>query len=53
MGGKSQNTGVLGHFGLEHPFALREIPGGKHENTNSHIETEKRQTNRLQLGLST
>ena len=27
MGGKSQNMGVLGHFGLGRPLALREIPG--------------------------
>ena len=26
-GGKSQNTGVSGHFGLGRPPALREIPG--------------------------
>ena len=25
--GKSQNTGILGHFGLGQPLALREIPG--------------------------
>ena len=52
-GGKSQNTGVLGHFGLGRPLALREIPGGKQKNTNSHIETEKRETNPLQLGPNT
>ena len=42
--------GVLGHFGLGRPLALREIPGGKQKNTNRHIETEKRETNPLQLG---
>ena len=41
-GGKSQNTGFLGHFGLGRPLALREIPGGEQKNTNSLIETEKR-----------
>ena len=30
-GGKSQNTGVSGHFGLGRRVALREIPGGKHK----------------------
>ena len=52
-GEKSRNTGVLGHFGLGRPLALREIPGGKQENANSHIETEKRETNPLQLGPNT
>ena len=28
-GRKSQNTGVLGHFGLGQPLALGEIAGGK------------------------
>ena len=32
-GGKSQNTGVLGPFGLGQPLALREIPGRKQKNT--------------------
>ena len=27
MGGKSRNTGFLGHFGLGRPLALRQIPG--------------------------
>ena len=31
-------------------MALREIPGRKQKNTNSLIETEKRETNPLQLG---
>ena len=26
-GGKPQNTGILGHFGLGRPLALRETPG--------------------------
>ena len=39
--GKSQKTGILGHFGLGRPLALVEIPGRKHKNANSHIETEK------------
>ena len=49
-GRKSRNTGVLGHFGLGWPLALGEVPGGKHKNPNSVIETEKRETNPLQLG---
>ena len=49
-GGKSQNTGIVGHFGLGRPLALREIPGGKQKTTNSLIGTEKRGTNPLQLG---
>ena len=32
-GGKSQNTGFLGPFGLGQPLALREIPDQKQENT--------------------
>ena len=52
-GGKSQNTGVLGHFGPGRPLALREILGGKHKNTNSLMETERRETNPLQLGPNT
>ena len=51
-GGKSRNTGFLGHFGLGQPLALREIPGKK-QDTNSLIETEKRETNPLQLGPNT
>ena len=49
-GGKSRNTGVLGHFGLGRPLALREIPDGKQKTTNSLIETEKREINPCQLG---
>ena len=45
--------GGLGHFGLGRPLALKEIPGGKQKNANSHIETEKRETNPLQLGPNT
>ena len=52
-GGKSRNTGVLGHFGLGQPLALREILGGKQKNANSHLETGKRETNPLQLGRNT
>ena len=52
-GGKSQYAGILGHCGLGRPLALREIPGGKQKNTNSLIETEKRETNPLQLGPNT
>ena len=52
-GGKSRNTGFLGHFDLEQPLALGEIPGGKQKNTNRLIETEKRGTNPLQLGPNT
>ena len=48
--GKSQNTGILGHFGPGRPLALIEIPGRKQKNTNSLIETEKRETYPLQLG---
>ena len=49
MGEKSRNTWVLGHFGLGQPLALREIRGRK-KNANSHIETERRETNPLQVG---
>ena len=52
-GEKSRNTGLLGHFGLGRPLALGEILSGKQKNTNSHIETEKRETNSLQLGPNT
>ena len=52
-GGKSQNTGILGHFGLGQPLALGEIPGGKQKNESSLVETEKRETNPLQLGPNT
>ena len=31
-GGKSQSTGLLGHFGPGRPLALRDFPGGKLEN---------------------
>ena len=41
-GGKSQNTGVLGTFGLGQPLALEEVPGRTKKNANSLIETEKR-----------
>ena len=36
-GGKSQNTGISGHFGLARPLALREISGlgRKRKNANS------------------
>ena len=53
MGGKSRNEGFLGYSGLGRPLALREIPGGKQKNTNSLIETEKRETKPLQLGPNT
>ena len=54
-GRKSRNTGlgVLGHFGLGQLLALREIRDGKQKTTNSRIETEKRETNPLQLGPNT
>ena len=52
-GGKSQNTGGLGHFGLGQPLELRKILGRRQKNINSHIETEKRETNPLQLGPNT
>ena len=52
-GAKSRNTGCLGHFGLGRPLALGEIPGRKQKNTNSLIETEKREKNSLQLGPNT
>ena len=52
-GGKSRNTGFLGHFGLGRPLARREILGGKQKNRNSLIEIEKRETNPLQLGPNT
>ena len=52
-GEKSRNTGFLGHFCLGQPLALREIQGGKQKNTNSHIETEVRETNPVQLGPNT
>ena len=45
--------GGLDHFGLGRPLALGEIPSGKQKNTNSLIETEKRETNPLQLGPNT
>ena len=37
MGGKSQNMGFLGHFGLGRPWTLREMPGPgqNRKNTNS------------------
>ena len=52
-GGKLRNTGFLGHFGLGRPLAHKEILGGKQKNTNSLIETEKRETNPLQIGPNT
>ena len=52
-GGKSRNTGFLGHFGLGRPLALEEILGEKQKNTNSLIESKKRETNPLQLGPDT
>ena len=44
---------ILGHFGPGRPLALREIPGGKQKNTNTLIETEKKETNPIQLGPNT
>ena len=41
-GGKSQNTGFLGTFGLGQPLALKEVPRRTQKTTNSLIETEKR-----------
>ena len=52
-GRKSQNTGMLGHFGFGRPLALGEIPGGKQKNRNSLIETENGETNPFQLGPNT
>ena len=52
-GEKLQITGGLGPFGLGQPLARREIPGRKQKNTNSLIETEKREANPLQLGPNT
>ena len=52
-GGKLRNTGSSGHFGLGRPLALKEIAGGKQKNGSSHMETEKRKTNPLQLGPNT
>ena len=52
-GGKSGNTGLLGHFGLGRLLALSEIPGGKQKNRNTLIETETREANPLQLGPNT
>ena len=52
-GGKSRSTGFLGHSGPGRALARREIRGGKQKNTNSRIETEKRETNPLQLGPNT
>ena len=52
-GGKSQSTGFLGPFGLGQPLALIDIPGGKQNNENNHMQTEKRETNPLQLGPNT
>ena len=52
-GGKSRNAGLLGPFGLGRPLALTEILGGRQKTTNSLVETEKRETNPLQLGPNT
>ena len=54
--GKLQNAGFLGPFGLGQPLGTQRkphCPGGKQKNENSQIETEKRQTNPLQLGPNT
>ena len=37
-GGKSRNTGFLGHFGLGQPLALQEFPGKKRKNTISWVQ---------------
>ena len=52
-GGKSQNPGLLGPFGLGQPLPLKEIAGRKQKNTNILTETENRETNPLQLGPKT
>ena len=48
-----QAPGFVGHFGPGRALALRGIRGGKQDTANSHIETEKRETNPLQPGPDT
>ena len=55
-GGKSRNTGFLGHCGLGQPLALREIPGEKRKSTISRVQLmcyQKDRNTPLQLGPNT